>query len=82
MDIHVDIPEGLLLVLNQVAKDQGVRRTHILREAITEYLNRVKAEQIEREMQAYVEVMAPYSAEFVAETNAHTNERLLRETTW
>lgn len=82
MDIHVNLPESLLLVLDRVARERGVRRTHLLREAITEYLKWIEWERIEREMQDYAEALADHSAEFVEETDTHTVERLLRDTKW
>ena len=81
-DIHLKLPEALLASLEREAQHQGLPRAHLLREAVTEYLARAEAERIDRELEAYVEEMAPYSGEFVAETDAHTVERLLRETEW
>ena len=81
-DIHVNLPDSLLLVLDRVARERGVRRTHLLREAIEEYLKRIEAEQIEQEMQDYAEALGAHSADFVEETDAYTVERLLRETQW
>jgi metal-responsive CopG/Arc/MetJ family transcriptional regulator len=81
-DIHLSLPENLLVGLDHVAQRRGVRRAHLVREVIAEYVDRIEAERLEEEMADYVEALAPYSGEFVAETDAHTVERLLRETEW
>jgi metal-responsive CopG/Arc/MetJ family transcriptional regulator len=81
-DIRVSLAEHLIANLDELAQRRGIQRSALLREAITEYLKRAESEGITQEMGDYVEALAPYSAEFVAETDAHTVERLLNETTW
>ena len=81
-DLHLKLPEPLLAGLEREARYQGLPRAHLLREAVAEYLTRAEAKHIADEMAAYVEEMAPYSGEFVAETDEHVTELLLRETEW
>ena len=80
--IHIVLPDALLADLDRLAREQGVRRVHLVREAIAEYLKRDASDRIEREMRAYVEALADHSGEFVAQTDAQAVERLLRETEW
>ncbi len=82
LELHVTLPEELLAGLDRIANERRVKRTSIVREAITSYLDRIESERIEREMEAYVEALAPHSGEFVAETEPDTMERLLSETEW
>lgn len=81
-DVHLSLPEDLLASLDRVARQRGMGRAHLMREAIGEYLRRTEVEDIEREMKAYVEALAPFSEEFVNEMESETAERLLRETQW
>ena len=81
-EIHLTLSEKLLAELDRIARSRGVRRAHVLREAVVGYLERLEAERVEREMAEYVDALAPYSGEFVAETEEHTMEMLLRETEW
>jgi len=81
-DIHLSLPEHVLVDLDRLAQQRGVRRAHLLREVIAEYLTRMETERIEQEMKEYAEVLAPHSGEFVRETEAHTVQRLLEETEW
>lgn len=81
-DIHVSVSEDVLAGLDRVARQRGMRRAHVLREAIVDYLRRTELEGIEREMRDYAEALAPFSAEFVKETDSHTVQQLLRETEW
>ncbi|MFQ5740023.1 MAG: hypothetical protein ACE5JX_13535 [Acidobacteriota bacterium] len=81
-DIHFALPRMLLAELDRVARERGLRRAHLLREAVVEHLKRTEAEGVEREMQDYAEALAPSSKDFVDETDAHTVQRLLRETRW
>lgn len=81
-DIHLSVPEDLLAGLDRVARQSGMRRAHIMREAIVNYLRRIDLEEIEREMHDYVEALAPFSGEFVKETDSYTVQHLLRETEW
>ena len=82
VDIHVALPRGMLAALDEEARGRGVRRAHLLREAITEFLRRLEAERTEREMVSYAEQMGEESGEFVGETEPHVAERLLRDTEW
>ncbi|HEY3115568.1 MAG TPA: hypothetical protein VGK54_02395 [Chloroflexota bacterium] len=81
-DVHLTLPSDLVTTLDEVARDQGVRRVTLVRQLIEDYLKDVKARRIEAAMRDYVETLAPFSGEFVAETEEHTVERLLRETEW
>jgi hypothetical protein len=47
-----------------------------------QHVKRVQRQQIEREMQEYVEAMAPHSGEFVKETEPHVVQQLLEQTEW
>lgn len=80
--IHIGLSDAVLADLDRLARDQGVRRVQVVREAISEYLKRDAEDRIEREMRAYVDALADDSGEFVAQTDAQTVERLLRETEW
>ncbi|PYV07078.1 MAG: hypothetical protein DMG10_00120, partial [Acidobacteria bacterium] len=81
-DIHVSLPDTLLESLDRVARERRVRRAQLVREAVAGFLSRVEAERVQREMADYVEALADHSEDFVAETDAHTVHRLLRETKW
>ena len=81
-DIHVSLPKGMLAELDRIARLRGMRRAHLLREAVATFLERVKKELIEKEIKSYVEDFSSHSGDFVRETDAHTIERLLRETEW
>lgn len=81
-DLHVALSDHLVDGLDRVARERGVRRVHILREAVSEYLIRAEAERLANEMTQYAETMADHSAEFTEETEIGTVERLLRETSW
>ncbi len=81
-DIHISLPDSTLESLDSLAKERRVRRIHLVREAIEEYLRRSEAERVQRRMEQYVEALADRSKEFIAETDAHTVSRLLKETKW
>jgi metal-responsive CopG/Arc/MetJ family transcriptional regulator len=81
-DIHLILSESLLADLDQQARERGVRRAQLLREALAEYLDRIESQRIDREMSDYADALAPSSGEFVSETDAHTVHRLLDETEW
>lgn len=81
-DIHLTLPEGLVANLDKLARGRGVRRSQLLREAVADYLNRMEAERIDREMYEYADALGPHSAEFVRETEAHTMERLMETAEW
>jgi metal-responsive CopG/Arc/MetJ family transcriptional regulator len=80
--ISLSLPSNLVSTLDLIARERGVDRGEILRDVIGEYVRRIEGDQIEREMQEYVDALGPYSGEFVAETDAHVTERLLRDTEW
>jgi metal-responsive CopG/Arc/MetJ family transcriptional regulator len=82
VDVRVRLTEDLVTSLDQLAQQRGIQRSALLREAIADYVRRAERQRIAKEMRDYVEVMATYSDEFVSETDAHTVERLLNETTW
>lgn len=81
-EIHLALPRTLVVGLDRLARERGVRRTQLLREAILEFLKRVERERSEREMSKYVEALSAHSDEFVAETDVDTVQRLLRNTEW
>lgn len=81
-DIHLSVSERLLASVDELARRRGMRRAHLLREVIAEYLVRMETEQIEQEMNEYVDALAPYSGEIVSETEVHTVQRLLNEVEW
>lgn len=81
-DIHLTLPEGLVVTLDELARGRGVRRSQLLREAVAEYLSRLQAELIDREMHDYADALGPDSAEFVRETEIHTMERLTETAEW
>ncbi len=81
-DIHVSIPDHLLEGINRIARERRTRRAQVVRQALDEFLARCEAERIQRQMDQYVEALADQSGEFIAETDAHTVRRLLKETKW
>lgn len=81
-DLHVVLPAGLVAGLDRLAQERGQRRVHVLREAVAEYLLRTEAQRLAEALDAYVDELAPYSGEFVAEHEAHTLARLLEVTEW
>lgn len=81
-DVHLTLPEGLVATLDRLATTRGVRRAHLVREALVEYVSRAEAARIDQEIQEYVNALGPYSDEFVREHEEHTLDRLLRETEW
>ncbi len=81
-DIHISLPDALLENLDRHARECQVTRVQLVREAVTEYLSRKEAERVQREMSRYVDALADCSDDFIAETDAHTVQRLLRETKW
>lgn len=81
-DLHIVLPDDLLSGLDRVARERGLRRVQVIREAVATYLVRNEAERLADEMRAYSERMADHSAEFTTETEAATVQRLLRETEW
>ena len=81
-DVHLTLPEYLVAGLDRMARQRGIQRAPLVREVIAAYLTGVEAERIAQEMSEYVEALAPYSDEFVRETDAHTVQRLLEETEW
>ena len=81
-DIHVVLPTALVERMDRVARELDMRRTELLRQAVIEFMDRMAADRIEREMAKYVDEMASYSGEFVQEGGQHTVKRLLRETKW
>ena len=78
--LRLTLPRSLLSGLDRVARERLVTRARLLREAVAEFLKRCEAERVPREMVAYVEDMAEHSGDFVRETDAHTVDRLLRDT--
>ena len=81
-DIHLTLSEALLASLDREARQRGVPRARLLREAVAHYLAWTQAQRIEQQMKDYAEALAPHSGEFVGETDAHTVQRLLVETEW
>jgi metal-responsive CopG/Arc/MetJ family transcriptional regulator len=81
-DLHVALPDSLVAGLDALAHERGVRRVQVLREAVADYLVRTEAERTAELMRGYVEEMGEASAELVAETEAATLTRLLRDTEW
>ena len=81
-DMHLFLSDDLIDGLERAATELGRRRVDLVREAIADYLKRLEAQRIEREMADYVDAMATWSDEFVRETDKHARARLLKETTW
>lgn len=81
-DLHIALSDDLVDGLDRLAAERGLRRVQVIREAVADYLVRTNAQRLSDEMKAYAERMADHSAEFTAELEAHTVERLLRETEW
>jgi len=81
-DLHIALPDDLISGLDRIARERGLRRVQVIREAVADYLIRSEAERLADEMTAYAERMADHSAEFTMETDADAILRLLRETEW
>ena len=81
-DIHLTLPSELLISLDQVAEERGLRRVALLRTVIEDFVKLMVARRIEHEIDEYVDELGVVSREFVGETEGHTLERLLRETEW
>jgi metal-responsive CopG/Arc/MetJ family transcriptional regulator len=82
VDLHVSLPMDLIAQLDRVAGERRVKRVQVLREAVADYLKRLEAERVGREMKTYADEMAAHSGDFVRETSDHVKRRLLRETEW
>ena len=82
MDVHVTLPEKTAREVNRVAKARNLKRSHLLRMAVDQFLERIAREERESQMRAYVEAMAPYSDEFVRETEVEVERQLLENTEW
>lgn len=81
-DLHVTLPSHLLASLDRLARQRGTPRSGLVREALVDYVRRLESGGTEQEMREYVHELGPYSAEFVAETEAHVSQRLPDEIEW
>ena len=72
----------MLAEVDRLARERGVRRVNVIREAVAAFIANVDANDLSRQMQAYVDEMSDFSDEFVAENDIQRVERLLRETEW
>ena len=69
IDLHISIQESLHADLQKLAEEERTTKAHLVREALSVYLTKIRGDRIEREMRAYAERMASDSAEFVQETD-------------
>jgi metal-responsive CopG/Arc/MetJ family transcriptional regulator len=81
-DLHLMLPKKLLADLTRLAKEREVKRAQLIRQALTEFIERLRAERVAEEMTMYADAMGESSADFVRETDEHVVSRLLRETEW
>lgn len=76
------LPRSLLAELDRLARERRGRRAGLLREAVSEFLERDRAERVAREMADYADAMSESSGEFVRETGDHVAARLLEDSEW
>lgn len=81
-DLHLMLPKELLADLTRLAKERRVKRAQLIRQALTEFIERLRAERVADEMAKYADAMGESSGDFVRETDEHAVSRLLRETEW
>jgi predicted transcriptional regulator len=81
-DLHLTLPKRLLADLSRLAKERNVKRAQLIRQALTEFIERLRAERVAEEMTKYADAMGESSGGFVRETDEHVVNRLLRETEW
>ncbi|MBT9583793.1 ribbon-helix-helix protein, CopG family [bacterium] len=71
-DVHFVLQADLLDRLGSLARALDVSRNLLVRQAIEEFLALKERERLDQEMDPYIQEMAPYSGEFVAETEGET----------
>jgi predicted transcriptional regulator len=81
-DIHIFIHDELDKRLGRVADASSSKKSALVREAVSEYVARKEQELVQQQMREYAAKMAPGSAEFAAETEAHVSKVLERDTKW
>ena len=81
-DVHFILQADLLERLGSLAKALDVSRNLLVRQAIEEFLVTKERERLDREIDEYVQKMAPYSGEFLAETEGETDRMVLDSTEW
>lgn len=81
-DVHIVLQADLLERLGNLAKALDVSRNLLVRRAIEEFLANKERERLDRDLDEYVRQMAPYSGEFVAETEGETDRMILDSTEW
>jgi metal-responsive CopG/Arc/MetJ family transcriptional regulator len=79
-DLHLMLPKRLLANLNRLAKERKVKRAQLIRQALIEFVERLRAERVAEEMTEYADAMGDSSEDFVRETD--DVNRLLRESEW
>jgi predicted transcriptional regulator len=77
-DVHIVLQADLLERLGNLAKALDVSRNMPVRRAIEEFLVNKERDRLDRDLDEYVRQMAPYSGEFVAETDG----MILASTEW
>lgn len=82
VELCVALPASLVAGLDRLAQERGQRREQVLREAVDAYLRQVEAQRLTEDLHAYVDALAPYSGDFVAEQEGHPMARLLEMTQW
>ena len=81
-NLQISLPDSMLAEVDRLARERGVRRVNVIREAVAAFIANVDANDLSRQMQAYVDEMSDLSDEFVAENDVQRVEHLLRETEW
>lgn len=80
--VHVGFHEPLLKQLEEAASEDATTKSHLIREAVVEFLNRRALLHKQQAMQRYAEEMAPHSGDFVDTSDELVVEQLLKETDW
>jgi len=80
--VHITLSESDLAELGRLAEQAGVPKSQLVREAVGAYVAENRRQALQAAMRRYAEKLSEPSGEFVAETDAHVTQRLLRETKW
>ena len=80
--VHITLSESDVAELERLAGQAGVAKSQLVREAIGAYVAENRRLALQAAMRRYAERLGECSGEFVAETDLHVTQRLLRETKW
>jgi metal-responsive CopG/Arc/MetJ family transcriptional regulator len=80
--VHITLSEADLAELDRLARQAGVPKSQLVREAVSAYVAENRRQALQAAMRRHAEKLGDASGEFVAETDTHVTQRLLRETKW